>query len=667
MNYPIQNLKIKFNNYLYYIVLSLITISCNNLPKEVSLVMNLSGNNQKELQKVIDSYKTPKDSLKLKAAYFLIGNMSNKSFRPYNQAQQKLINYIDSLYISLESNENYDYNAQYEEVNNLISERWEVLKKKHSSITSRVKDIDVVTAKILIENINFAFKVWDEVPWAEEYSFEEFCEYILPYRTRYDTPVLWRNKFYKKYSWVLDSIKDSSDFLYASKLINDSLNWGYNYSFTDFSQSSIIDVKNINRGICRQHTSLKIAILRSIGIPVADVSGLQSTTWAIVPDKNKKFWGWEDIQPPVKNSPFIDTQRYIDYPKVYEYSFKIQDFPFENIPLSDVPQRFYDLSRKDITKDHSDFMNVSVDLSIKPPKKTDYVFLCIFNKSSKSWEAAHWSEIKNNTAYFDQMGLGCVYLPMYYLNKQYSQAGVPFFLNKDKEKVILKSDINNQESVKLYRKCYMKYWDNRNADLFVNNVFEGANNRDFTDAEQLFIIKEKPKNYEEKEILNDRKFRYVRHISMSTKPMWIDEFSNDLELAEMGFYGANKIKLKGKYLSSSRELLKNIENAFDDDIRTNFSVKNNITCWFGLDFGKPQKISSVKYLFRNSFNIVEPGDDYELLYWDMEWKSLGIKTSTENFVEFDAPKHALLWLKNLNKGREESLFYMNKGKQEWVH
>ena len=64
---------------------------------------------------------------------------------------------------------------------------------------------------------------------------------------------------------------------------------------------------------------------------------------------------------------------------------------------------------------------------------------------------------------------------------------------------------------------------------------------------------------------------------------------------------------------------------------------------------------------------MEPGDDYELFFWENQWKSLGVKTAKENFIELKAPKHTLLWLKNLTKGKEESLFIMDKGKQKWVH
>jgi hypothetical protein len=646
-------------------------ISCQKQPNDVEEALKKANTNKDELQKVLDYYGAPKDSLKLRAAYFLIANMPNKSHFIYSKAQQKVLSYIDSLHIELglknvtEINDNY--RRQYEVAYNEIIGKWDKLKHNDLYPSIEIKDIDVITADILIENIDYAFKVWEKVPWSAEYGFEEFCEYVLPYRTRYDIPVRWRKEFYSKYKWLLDSVHNSSDFLYASKLINESLNWGYNPIFNEFYNTSILDVANVNIGVCRQHTALKIAILRSVGIPAADISGLETTTWAVVPDENKKFWGWEDIQPPLKGSPYIDTQRYIEYPKVYEYTYKIQDFPFNNVSSYDIPQRFYDLSRKDVTKHHTDFTNVSIELTLPSPKQTDYVFLCVFNRTSKKWEAAHWGKIDDNKAYFDQMGLGCVYLPMYFSNRRFYPAAAPFYLDKDNKKTVLKADVNVKKSVALYRKCYMKYWDNRNSDLMVNDVFEGASNKNFTDAKILYTIKEKPVKFENKKTATEQKFRYVRYRGEPTKPSWINEFYNDMEIAEIGFYDENNNKLTGTYLASSIEHLKNIEFAFDANIRTNFVNKTGELNWIGLDLGVPKSIKFVKYLFRNSFNIIEPGDDYELFYWDNEWKSLGVKTAKDNYVMFDVPERALLWLRNITKGKEESLFIIENGKQKWVY
>ena len=36
--------------------------------------------------------------------------------------------------------------------------------------------------RLLVSNIEWAFKVWREQPWGKNVSFEQFCEYILPYR-----------------------------------------------------------------------------------------------------------------------------------------------------------------------------------------------------------------------------------------------------------------------------------------------------------------------------------------------------------------------------------------------------------------------------------------------------------------------------------------------------
>ena len=82
--------------------------------------------------------------------------------------------------------------------------------------------------------------------------------------------------------------------------------------------------------------------------------------------------------------------------------------------MSDIPPLFLDRSNKDVTREHSDAMNVKITLSIPPPKETKYAYLCFFDSRSKEWEAAHWSKIKDNQVTFNQMGLGCIYLPMYY-------------------------------------------------------------------------------------------------------------------------------------------------------------------------------------------------------------------------------------------------------------
>ena len=45
-----------------------------------------------------------------------------------------------------------------------------------------LRDTEIITPCFLIRHINHAFKVWKSSPFVRELSFDEFKEYILPYR-----------------------------------------------------------------------------------------------------------------------------------------------------------------------------------------------------------------------------------------------------------------------------------------------------------------------------------------------------------------------------------------------------------------------------------------------------------------------------------------------------
>lgn len=452
---------------------------------------------------------------------------------------------------------------------------------------------------------------------------------------------------------MLDSIQDS-DFLYASNLLNESIRYTWHTALEEFSNADTLDMDSMRTATCRQHSSMKIAALRSIGIPIAEVEGLLGTSWVIVPDKNGRFWGWASQEPPKQGAPFIDDSRYENYPKVFMSTYKSQVFPFKDILPSDVPPIFYDTDRRDITKDHSDAMDVRLNLSINPPPKTKYAFLCVFNDKNKNWTAAHWSRIENNTVFFDQMGLGCIYVPMYYSNMQYYPAGNPIFLSKEQKVIDLKVDLKNKETVKLRRKTRPNYWENYYADLMINDVFEGATHKNFSDATEIYKIKERGTYYEERTSITNQKFRYIRYRNLPSKLIQYKDIYSDLHIAEIAFYGEENQILNGKRIASSKIHLQNIEAASDNSIRTNF-VSDSLY-WIGLDLGKPTKITKVKYLFRNSFNKIEPNDEYELFYWDNEWKSLGRQFAKDDYLEYEAAKNAVFWLKDLTKGKEEMVF-----------
>ena len=46
----------------------------------------------------------------------------------------------------------------------------------------KIYDAHIITAEYLIDNIDRAFDNWQKRPWNRSLSFEDFCEYLLPYR-----------------------------------------------------------------------------------------------------------------------------------------------------------------------------------------------------------------------------------------------------------------------------------------------------------------------------------------------------------------------------------------------------------------------------------------------------------------------------------------------------
>lgn len=156
----------------FIFILSGIIIGCNDrrdILLEEALI--LAKENRKELLKVIRHYQN--DSLKLEAAKFLIRNMpGHYSYADTTEVSQ----YYDAVDSLLKSMEDYDMETIQD---SLVS-----LNKHFQQLDTRtVQDIEIISAHFLIQNIDSAFVQWKKWPWAQHLSFDQFCEYILPYKT----------------------------------------------------------------------------------------------------------------------------------------------------------------------------------------------------------------------------------------------------------------------------------------------------------------------------------------------------------------------------------------------------------------------------------------------------------------------------------------------------
>ena len=84
---------------------------------------------------------------------------------------------------------------------------------RQSDLTEKIFDSHVITSEYIINNIDFSFKIWRHREWNKHYSFEEFCESILPYRISNEPLQAWKEAYYNEFSPVLDSLYKGTDML----------------------------------------------------------------------------------------------------------------------------------------------------------------------------------------------------------------------------------------------------------------------------------------------------------------------------------------------------------------------------------------------------------------------------------------------------------------------
>ena len=86
-----------------------------------------------------------------------------------------------------------------------------------------------------------------------------------------------------------------------------------------------------------------------------------------------------------------------------------------------------------------------------------------------------------------------------------------------------------------------------------------------------------------------------------------------------------------------------------------------------VDLGRVAVIDCLEYMPRNDDNFISPGDIYELFcHAGTEgWKSLGKQRADTTCLDWIVPDNALFWLRDLTRGREEHIFFMQNRRQKF--
>lgn len=676
--------------------------ACRTIPEEVKETLVYAGSNKGELKKVLRHYGwRSRDSLQFKAACFLIENMkwhySTKEIERIDPRFEWFCRIADSAYLAVRQ----EVGSSLDSLNrceNLMKKRFKWLtdsvRKCHFEESEVVHgtfpDLGSVDSKFLIGHIDNAFRQWRQSPFARGLSFDEFCEYLLPYRSLRGYPLTAPGDVLAgKYEQFVCT--DSTETLPQHiRRYNRRIAAGRNL----LGWRTIKDFGIYNLSF-RGHDCIDVAvwgadILRSCGIPVkveycdAYRSFAGRHFYCVARDSAGKWQGFSaETEVPAPGKWNIGSMM-----NVYRWYYGAQeDSPYflrrEGEPL---PSVFASPCIREITAERAEVARVSLPFPVKTPNRLAY--LAAF-QARREVAPVTWGVIDTlrGEVSFDNTMFSRLYFPVYYEGEELRAFGDPFYIERDTSLAegfrlhVFHTDTSDKRDVLLTRKFSRKPNMVRIARELVGGTFIGANRYDFSDARVIYTIKTPPEpGFQDYVLPRPVEFKHLRfrspdahpHAHVGTVEYLTDKkygYTNVMapvplticspaDTADTGL-GKQWVKL----MDAPWEKMKRRPEA-DGNMQTAPSAYRMIT----MRLKKPQKICRIRFAPKNADNGIHRGEEYELFCWDGEWRSLGYQVPAYEYLEYHGvPQGALLWLRNYSAGKEEMPFVMQEGKQVFLY
>jgi len=650
---------IRKSKVLILILTSYSLFSCNSR-NYLEEALSIAGDNRAELERVLQHYKD--DPLKLKSAKFLIENMIAHYSYVEENGLTSYYDKIDSLYNVTVSLSNLERIHLYDSVSSIYNNDYTFTK---------VSDLHVITANYLINNIDISFFLWQEGEWAKHVSFEDFCEYILPYKVL-DGQTLddWKEYGNKICKGDIDTLHYCS--LYknlafkscerVNTLLRENLKPTINHKHQIIPLRRVSTSMKILQGICDDYAFIATAIMRAKGIPVTMDFTPQwpfrslGHSWNVLLDnfgKNTVFMGC-DQNPGLPHK--VDHRMAKVFRKTYAINRELENInKLENY----LPPKFNNMCVKDVTNEY--MKTYDVKIAIKNKIKNKYAFLAVFD--NQNWVPVHWGKIKGRKVKFEMMGANIVYLPVVFnSDKKITPIAPPFILNSIGERTDIIFNPKDLQTMILFRKYFVPehvFWL---LKRMVGGKIQASSHRDFRNAVTLHTINEPGFNTGKIFFKEDAgKYRYWRYLSPD---------SSHCNVAELYFYTKESLEpVYGDIIGTEWTCWNDSkkENVFDQNPLTIFDSKLPSGAWVGMDFKRPVAMEKLIYIPRSDGNSINPGNEYELVYWDDgKWISLGCKVADNNYLEYhNCPKEALYILHNHTEGVAERIFTYKNNEQIW--
>jgi hypothetical protein len=633
-----------------FIFVAILSSCSTKSPTKAELKSELLDHKKKLLADLVAHYNRPEDTLKVKAAKYLLDNMLVRRY--YDGVQ--LAHYMNYGKLVLRD---LDQGAVI-----LNSFQQKYGRFSEGELTVKYDLLETTTDEI-VKNIDWSFKVWNIVPWRTHYSFDQFCEYVLPFRIDNEIPGNNRDSIYRRYQNLLQPILKNKnvDAVAACNIINEKLKkegWVLSGRVGFLPHSSASKLVKYRIGTCGDMSDLGIYVMRSMGIPVAQDIILQwpyrniGHSWNVLLNKEGKkimFLAAED-SPGVPHKPLTKKG------KVYRNCYRVNKESLEIVKEDQeiIPGFFNSANIIDVSQEY--FKGYDIAVETKQVPKAAHVYLSVFN--NREWVPIGWAKNKDGVGSFKHFEPGIVYLPTTFSQEGNQPFGEPFLLDDNGTKKELRANVNQLSRKITLDRLYPNTPEMYMVDDATEGEIQGANNPDFKNATVLYSFKNRALPYWNKiEITEGQEFRYIRFIPAKNKRCNVAE----LQI----FHERNRMRVKPIVLGNKND--SNLHFAFDNDLNTSYSSEGlgeSLAC----DLGRKMKIDEIQFASKIAVGDdmkVSLGQIYELQIWrNGTFSKFAEATAEEEKISFEqVPSNGLYLLHNKLKRVDERIFVLKNGKQ----
>ncbi|MCQ2064294.1 MAG: discoidin domain-containing protein [Bacteroidaceae bacterium] len=639
---------IRLISLLFISYLLLQFVSCSKPVSYLEYALEASGRNRIEIEAVLEHYRDNPE--KLAAAQFLIENM------PAHMSYQgsEIDRYYDIAYNVLQSE--LTPVQQRDSLLNLSLGRFYGLDQ------NTVTDLRTVSAEFLIHSIDQAFEQWKGRPWTSHLNFDQFCEWILPYKVvELQNLDYWRDTLANAFEPCIEHMVRDDDQYGTVFYTVDAVRNGildrihpvgmYNRSGYPMLRSDLLLKQTYGR--CEDYVNLAVMTYRSLGLPaVIDETPFWGryraghVWYVILSDRGEELSSEWDIGS-VPGSSFFPDKR---IPKVFRRTYAInRDRAYYRI--NSQCKYPFDLCQKDVTDKYFNTSDIEIPILENVELAEDFVYIATFTGYGNEWSIVDLGMLKNGKACFSRMGRNVLYLSYGYDGENLIPISLPFILHTDGTIEYISFDWNKRKDVVVRRKYYQSNNVAKMRKRLLGGQIQCSMTPDFKDPVTLYTIDDL--NIPDKiPVSADRPYRYWRYMSPA---------GSYGSIAELAFFDADTVMMRGKPVSSTSDGGA-IARAFDNDWLSNFETDQADGNWIGMDMGTPHSVAYVRIVPRSDDNDIHPGDEYELRYWDghFGWVPSERKVAVDNTLSFNGiPEGALMWLHDYTRGMDERPFLID--------